>query len=172
LYWSHNEGFVWLLQNAPAVPKAIRDEASQWVFPKDAFIDNRHRPHHIYVRQGRRIWGEYTVTQNDAKPVFETGLPARHADGVAVAEFEFDSHAVRECIQEHYLANYHGTFYEVPRGATSPAGVRKLPDFQRTKPVATHNRSIADFCVWRGMLVLSGVKADAACHATAQLDYR
>ncbi len=95
-YWSHNEGLVWLLQNDPAVPQAIRDEASQWGFPKDEFTDNRHRPHHIYVRQGRRIWGEYTVTQNDAKTVFETGLPARHADGVAVTEFEFDSHAVRK----------------------------------------------------------------------------
>lgn len=66
------------------------------------------------------------------------------------------SRGVRECIQERYLANYHGTFYEVPRGA------KNLPDFQRMKPVATHNRSIADFCTWRGMLVLSGVKSDAA----------
>jgi hypothetical protein len=95
-YWSHNEGLVWLLQNDPAVPQSIRDEASQWGFPKDEFTDHRHRPHHIYVRQGRRIWGEYTLTQNDAKPVFETGLPARFADGIAVTEFEFDSHAVRK----------------------------------------------------------------------------
>ena len=72
------------------------------------------------------------------------------------------SRGVRECIQERYLANYHGTFYEVPRGSTSPAGVRNLPDFQRMKPVATHNKLIADFCVWRGLLVLSGVTSDAA----------
>jgi hypothetical protein len=95
-YWSHNEGLVWLLQNDSAVPQAIRDEASQWGFPKDEFTDHRHRPHHIYVRQGRRIWGEYTLTQNDAKPIFDTGLPARFADGIAVTEFEFDSHAVRK----------------------------------------------------------------------------
>lgn len=72
------------------------------------------------------------------------------------------SRGVRECIQERYLANYHGTFYEVPRGGTSPSGQRNMPDFQRMKPVATHNRPIADFCVWRGMLVLSGVKAGAS----------
>ena len=95
-YWSHNEGLVWLLQNDPAVPPAIRNEASQWGFPKDEFTDHRNRPHHIYVRQGRRIWGEYTLTENDAKPIFETGLPARFADGIAVTEFEFDSHAVRK----------------------------------------------------------------------------
>lgn len=95
-YWSHNEGLVWLLQNDPAVPLTIRNEASQWGFPKDEFTDHRNRPHHIYVRQGRRIWGEYTLTENDARPVFETGLPARFADGIAVTEFEFDSHAVRK----------------------------------------------------------------------------
>ena len=95
-YWSHNEGLVWLLQNDLAVPQAIRDEATQWGFPKDEFTDHRHRPHHIYVRQGRRIWGEYTLTQNNAKPTFETGLPARLSDGIAVTEFEFDSHAVRK----------------------------------------------------------------------------
>jgi len=72
------------------------------------------------------------------------------------------SRGVRELIQERYLANYHGTFYEVPRGGTSPSGQRNMPDFQRMKPVATHNRRIADFCTHRGLLVLSGVRADAA----------
>jgi hypothetical protein len=72
------------------------------------------------------------------------------------------SRSIRECIQERYLANYHGTFYEVPRGGTSPSGLRNMPDFQRMKPVATHHKPIADYCVWRGMLVLSGVKTDAA----------
>jgi len=71
------------------------------------------------------------------------------------------SRSIRECIQERYLANYHGTFYEVPRGGTSSTGQRNMPDFQRMKPIATHHRAIADFCVWRGMLVLSGVKPDA-----------
>jgi hypothetical protein len=66
------------------------------------------------------------------------------------------SRGVRECIQERYLANHHGTFYEVPRGA------KNMPDFQRMKPVATHQKAIADFCVWRGLLVLSGVRPDAA----------
>jgi len=72
------------------------------------------------------------------------------------------SRSIRECIQERYLANYHGTFYEVPRGGTSPSGQRNMPDFQRMKPVTTHHQPIADFCVWRGMLVLSGVNLNAA----------
>jgi hypothetical protein len=93
-YWNYQEGLIWLLQNDPEVPEAIRKDAQQWGFPKDEFTDNRGRPHHIYVRQGRRIWGEHTVTENDARPTYETGLPKHQADGIAIAEYPFDSHAV------------------------------------------------------------------------------
>jgi hypothetical protein len=61
------------------------------------------------------------------------------------------SRGLRECIQERYLANVHGTFYEVPRG------LGNKPDYQRMKPIASHNKAIADFFTWRGMLVMSGV---------------
>jgi len=93
-YWNYQEGLIWLLQNDPEVPEDIRKDAQQWGFPKDEFTDNRGRPHHIYVRQGRRIWGEHTVTENDAKFLETTGLPAHKPDGIAIAEYPFDSHAV------------------------------------------------------------------------------
>jgi hypothetical protein len=95
-YWSHAEGYLWLLQNDAEVPQAIREEARRYGFPKDEFTDNRHRPHHIYVRQGRRIWGEYNFTQRDAALDKATGLPRRKPDGIAVAEFGFDSHSVHK----------------------------------------------------------------------------
>jgi hypothetical protein len=100
-YWTHSEGYLWLLQNDPEVPPAIREEARQFGFPKDEFTDNRHRPHHIYVRQGRRIWGEYNFTQRDAVLDNATGLPRRKPDGVAVAEFGFDSHGVHKYDPAH-----------------------------------------------------------------------
>lgn len=59
---------------------------------------------------------------------------------------------VRECVSERFLVNAHGIFYELPRD-------RGLPQI---KPVCTHGRQIMDFCTWRGLMVLSGVPADAA----------
>jgi len=100
-YWAFAEGYLWLLQNDPEVPAAIREEARQYGFPKDEFTDNRHRPHHIYVRQGRRIWGEYTFTERDAALDPATGLPRRKPDGVAIAEFGFDSHGVHKYDPAH-----------------------------------------------------------------------
>lgn len=109
-YWNYNEGLIWLLQHDTDVPEAIRQEALEWGFPKNEFTDNGGRPHHIYVRQGRRIWGEFTLTENAATPVFATGLPARQPDGIAVAEFPFDSHAVTKFDPAHPLLRP-GYFY-------------------------------------------------------------
>ncbi len=60
---------------------------------------------------------------------------------------------VREVCTERSLLNAHGSFYLLP--APTSGGVRRI------KPIATHNRSIMDFCSWRGMLVLSGCRLDA-----------
>lgn len=130
-YWAHNEGLIWLLGNDPECPQALRDDVKLWGFPRDEFTDNRHRPHHIYVRQGRRIWGDYTLSQNDGKPIFETGLPPRHADGIAVVEFEFDSHGVSKFnpaypgIREGYVFIAHDPF-QIPYRAVVPKCVEGL----------------------------------------------
>jgi hypothetical protein len=63
---------------------------------------------------------------------------------------------LREVISERYLADFDGTFYEVPRRADNTG-----PDYQHIKPVASHNARITDFCSWRGLLVLAGTKFDA-----------
>lgn len=60
--------------------------------------------------------------------------------------------AVREVESERNLANIHGSFYEVPR-----SGYKAVPDWERMRPVASHNKQIHDFCTWQGLLVLSGV---------------
>ena len=63
---------------------------------------------------------------------------------------------VREVQSERWLANIHGTFYEMPRAADN-----KTPDFEKMRPVATHGKRIIDFCSWRGLLVFSGAKKNA-----------
>ena len=100
-YWAHSEGYLWLLQNDPEVPESIRNDARQFGFAKDEFTDHRNRPHHIYVREGRRIWGEYNFTQRDAALDSATGMPRRKPDGIAVAEFGFDCHGVHKYDPAH-----------------------------------------------------------------------
>jgi hypothetical protein len=173
-YWNYQEGLVWLLQNDTEVPEAIRKDAQQWGFPKDEFNDHRGRPHHVYVRQGRRIWGETTVTQNDAKPTDVTGLPARQPDGIAVAEFEFDSHGVSKFdpkypgVREGYFFISHDPF-QLPYRSLLPKAVDGL-----LVPVAcsaTHvsYQSIRMEPVFMALGEASGIAAAQAVSAKTEL---
>ena len=60
----------------------------------------------------------------------------------------------REVVTERDLFNCHGTFYELP--ADNAGG------FRRVRPIATHNRRIFDYCSYRGLLVISGIRLAAA----------
>lgn len=56
----------------------------------------------------------------------------------------------REIATERDLFNSHGAFYELP--AENAGG------FAKVRPVCTHNRLIMDYCTYRGVLVLTGVR--------------
>ncbi len=60
----------------------------------------------------------------------------------------------REVCTERDLFNAQGTFFELP--AENAGG------FARIRPVATHGLHIKDYASYRGMMVLSGVKGEAA----------
>ncbi|MHC4743961.1 MAG: hypothetical protein ACYS8Z_18745 [Planctomycetota bacterium] len=59
----------------------------------------------------------------------------------------------REVCTERDLFNCHGTFYELP--------AKNAGGFAKIRPIATHNRRITDYCSWRGLLVISGIAAEA-----------
>jgi hypothetical protein len=59
----------------------------------------------------------------------------------------------REVATERDLLNLAGTFYELP--AENAGG------FAMARPVTTHNLMIHDFCSWHGLLLLSGIDAQA-----------
>lgn len=66
----------------------------------------------------------------------------------------------REVQSERELANIHGTFYELPLERN------ELPPlFQKLRPISSHNKQIADFATWNGLLVMTGVSRDAKADA-------
>lgn len=87
-------GLLWFLQNDPEVPEAHRKLANEMHLPKDEFTDNAHFPFHLYVREGRRLIGEYTLTEHD---ITGKDQGVKHQpDRIAVGEFPIDSFPARK----------------------------------------------------------------------------
>jgi hypothetical protein len=58
-------GLLYFLSYDPSVPERIRKDTKRMGLCRDEFIDNDHWPHQLYIRVGRRMKGEYFMTQQD-----------------------------------------------------------------------------------------------------------
>jgi len=92
-------GLVWTLQNHPRVPAAVKAHYGPWGLPKDEFKDNGHWSHQLYVREARRLRGEYVVTERDC--LNKTSVP----DPAGLASYTMDSHYMQ------YVAGANGMLH-------------------------------------------------------------
>lgn len=95
LSWA--QGLIYFLQNDPAVPETIRAQANRWGLPKDEFIDTGHWPNQLYVREGRRMLGEYFLTERDLETLREK------YDSVGMAGYNIDIREVEWLAHKVYL---------------------------------------------------------------------
>lgn len=127
-------GLLWFIQNDPEVPEEMRNRASRWGLARDEYVDNGHFPRQPYVREGRRIEGEYRFTAHDAIPsdgVAGKLRPPVHPDSIASSHYHLDSHATRK--REPDRIALEGFFslkgmqpYTVPFGVIVPRKVDQL----------------------------------------------
>ncbi len=57
---------------------------------------------------------------------------------------------MREVCTERDLFNCHGTFYELP--------AENADGFAKVRPIASHNLRLMDYCSYRGLLILTGIR--------------
>jgi hypothetical protein len=101
-------GFLWTLSNSPRVPEAIRGKTAAYGLPKDEFTDNGGWPWMIYIREARRMVGDYVMTQLDCAG------QRKAPDPVALGSFGMDSHAVQHFVTEGGKAQNEGVIWHVP----------------------------------------------------------
>jgi hypothetical protein len=88
-------GLIWFLQNDSEVPVEHRKLANELHFPKDEFTDDeKHFPFQLYVREGRRLVGEITLTEHHITGKGEA--ITHHPDTIAIGEFPIDSFPCRK----------------------------------------------------------------------------
>ena len=82
----YTKGLFYFIGHDPRIPKHLRDEMLQWGYPKDEYLDNGHFSHQLYIREARRMVGEYVMTQANCEG------KATVTDGVGMAAYTMDSH--------------------------------------------------------------------------------
>ena len=120
-------GLFYFAQNDDSLPADFRERCNRWGLSLDEFEDNDNFPRQIYVREGRRIRGEYLFTAHDALSKRHT---PEHATSITASHYALDSHAClkREEGRPHLdgFFSYRTTPYSVPYGVLVPLEVDNL----------------------------------------------
>lgn len=103
-----NQGLLWFIANDERLPKALREEASEWGLCRDEFVDNGHWPYQLYVREARRMVGPYVLVQNDLTD------EVTKSDSIAMGSFLIDCHIVRRIVGEDGTVVDEGAFPDTP----------------------------------------------------------
>ncbi len=89
IYRNYDLGWLYFIQTEGGSPNIG--------LPDDEFIDNNNLPYRLYVRQGRRIEGRYTLTESDVhKDLRGDGLRGPlNSDSIAIGVYGIDAHNVQ-----------------------------------------------------------------------------
>jgi len=90
----YTKSLLYFYKTDPRVPAAIREQMQEWGYPKDEYVDNGNWTPQLYVREVRRMIGEYVMTQ--ANCVGEEVVE----DGIGMAAYTMDSHNIQRIVIE------------------------------------------------------------------------
>lgn len=88
----YQKGLLYFLANDPRVPEDFQKKFRVWGLAADEFQETGHWPHQIYVREARRMVGEYVTTEHDCLGRRMCPRP------VGMGSYTLDSHNVRRYV--------------------------------------------------------------------------
>ena len=117
----YQKGLLYFMATDPRLPAGVRETMNQWGFAKDEFKDNGNWPYNIYVRESRRMSGEYVMTENDV-------LGKRKVPGsIGMGSYTMDSHNVQRYVTPEGFVQNEGDLgvvakqpYQIDLGSIMP----------------------------------------------------
>ena len=108
---TYQQGLMWSLANHPRVPEKVRQSMAKWGLAADEFVDNGNWPHQIYVREARRMVGDYVQTEHDCRRTRDT------PKSVGMGSYNMDSHNCARYVTPEGNAQNEGDVQQSPGGA-------------------------------------------------------
>jgi len=106
-------GLLYFFLTDPRTPKAFKDKISKYGLPKDEFTNTGNWPFYMYIREARRLVGEYVMTQHDCQNTKATPEP------IGMGSYTLDSHNTSRFVTEEGYVQNEGDV-EVTIGASGP----------------------------------------------------
>jgi hypothetical protein len=88
----YQKGLLYFMATDLRLPPSVKETMNKWGFAKDEFADNGNWPYNIYVREARRMTGEYVMTENDVLGKRSVPRP------VGMGSYTMDSHNVQRYV--------------------------------------------------------------------------
>ncbi|MEX2368394.1 MAG: FAD-dependent oxidoreductase [Balneolaceae bacterium] len=106
----YQQGHMWAMANHPRVPEHFRQEYSKWGLAADEFTDHGNWTPQLYIRESRRMIGEYVTTEQDCRRMRVAG------DAIGLGSYNMDSHNVQRYITEEGYVQNEGNLEYSPGG--------------------------------------------------------
>ena len=96
---NYTKGFFYFVGHDARIPIEIRNEMLQYGYPKDEYINTSHFTTQMYIREARRMIGEYVMTQANCqdKEIVK--------DGIGIAAYTMDSHNAERIVVNGMVKN-------------------------------------------------------------------
>ena len=110
----YTKEYMWFLAQDPRVAPSLRKEVNSWGLAKDEFTDNGNFPDQLYIREARRLVGEYVMAQRD----IQTDLTK--PDPIGMGSYNSDSHNVDRIVNAQGFVRNEGDMqvpvepYQIP----------------------------------------------------------
>lgn len=149
IYQAHKDytlGYLYFLGHDPSVPQKLKEDMLSYGYCKDEYQDNNHFPYYMYVREARRMVGDYVLTQHD---VLDN---RKKDDAVTLGSHWIDSHHVqRVAITDTSFTNEGRIWHKVTEPFELPYSIilpKKEECANLLVPVAASTSHVA-FCAYR-----------------------
>lgn len=92
-------GLLYFIGNDHRMPQHLRKQMLEWGLPRDEYQEFCHWTPQLYVRESRRMIGEYVMTQHNCE-----GREMVH-DGIGMAAYTMDSHNCQRVVVNGMVKN-------------------------------------------------------------------